>query len=162
MRIKPCHGCPLSKGCEQRETFRAAAKGTGAASITFRCPILSREVREGRRVLIHVKMVASGESWDDTAVYTGVARATILYAKADHSFSSAIDLDNFTPDEWADFREHARDPERLHFRRTAKHSRIAAFLDEPDAVACKNLRYAVECANTPECPCSPRIESSQP
>jgi hypothetical protein len=116
---------------------------------------LAREVREGRRVLIHTKMVATGEGWDESVVYSGKARATILWANPDHSFTSAIDIDNFTPDEWADFREHADNPDKLHLRRTAKHSRIAAFLDEPDAVACKHLRYQAECVNNPECLCGP-------
>lgn len=138
MRINPCHGCSRRHGCEQREVFRQRVLGIGARTVTFHCPILTAEIRPGRRVVIPAKFVVEHDTgpWE-TAVQIENAKATIRSVYPGHYFTSVIDADAFDADEWAFFTEHASNPENIRNRRKMHHNRIVEFLDEPDHPTCK-------------------------
>jgi hypothetical protein len=50
VRINPCHGCPLKKGCDLYDEFRQRAAGIGARSVTFRCQRVVEKIRPGTRI----------------------------------------------------------------------------------------------------------------
>ena len=133
--IKPCHGCPLRHDCELRDEWRQRLQGIGLRSATFNCPRLTAQLRVGRRVKINtvtgVHYDRYGESHakrqDVTATITGVQ---------DTKFSCVVDPDyiSLDPDDHA---EDLRNIDRIRFRKTAPHTRIKAFLDEPDLATCR-------------------------
>lgn len=129
MRINPCHGCPLRNGCEQREVFRRKAKRTGARSISFSCPILSRAVSVGARIVINAKRPDDGEYGME--LVNVAVEATITHVAANHTFACTIDRGQGIEDQY-------------RFRKFQKHIRIVEFLDQPRGLVCQsgNVRNA--------------------
>ena len=165
--ITPCTRCPLSFGCTQRDEFRRRARGLRAVSVRFRCPILTKEVRPGRRIIIRMPVArytghAEAEEYEICHVEVP---ATITAARKDHSFSCVVDktayqeamedsagLDDKTSPEF-DVRR---------FRKTQKHVRIVSFSDFPDGKICESGNRLLddgECDRHPNdregrCPCA--------
>lgn len=50
--LKPCTGCPLRDGCEQRDDFRKRVRGLGLRSATFNCDRLKAAIAPGIGVLL--------------------------------------------------------------------------------------------------------------
>lgn len=139
MRIVPCHACPIREGCEQREVFRAKARGLGAASVKFRCPVLAKRLRPGARITVKVPTVTFG-GWRHYTeepierIGSVLAPATVTTVKADHSFACVIDPGHIDGEMVAE----GKDPNAMRFRKTRTHTRIVAFLDEPPLPVCDN------------------------
>lgn len=135
MNLFPCHGCPFREGCQQREVFRSKTKGLGARVVKFACPILDREMRYGRRITMWCRFVSGDPSGDDSygqSYWYGEVPATITGVYADYKFSSVIDQDALTPEQWDEVKEFAHSPHLVHVRRSATYRRIRQFLHEPD------------------------------
>jgi hypothetical protein len=142
--IHPCRLCPLREGCEQREKFRALARGSQAVSITYRCPILAKEIRVGRRVGInapYIDLLNIGYQYNrsecDVRVGNREVYATITSVRRDHSFAATVDFGALGSVEDGGIGVNTKDPNALRFRRTQKHHRILRFLDDPDEPLCK-------------------------
>lgn len=134
--LAPCHGCPFRHGCQQRDDFKARTKGLGARQVRFACPVLDRELRPGRRIIMRARFMSPDENlWGDEvmAFWNGEVPATITAMREDYKFSSIIDQDALTAEEWAAVKERAHQPELIHRRKAATHRRIVRLLDEPDA-----------------------------
>lgn len=133
--IAPCHGCPFRHGCAQRDEFKARTKGLGARHVRFACPVLDSELRPGRRIIMRARFMAPDEnSYEDAmSFWHGEVPATITAMRDNYKFSSIIDRDALTADQWDAVKERARMPELIHRRKAATHRRIVRLLDEPDA-----------------------------
>lgn len=137
--IKPCRGCPLRHGCEQREDFRRRVRELGglARTVRFKCPKLGAEIRPGRRIIIRQPHRVPGAWDDDWGISSEPLPATIVWVYPDHSFSATVDkapfmalfdrqIDTTDIDDW----------EKRRFRKRQAHYRIIQFLDEPDRTVC--------------------------
>lgn len=168
--IKPCRLCPLRENCQQRDEFRARVRdlGSAARSVEFRCPVLSAEVRKGRRIIIsqaYSGYVDDYYSCEPTEVTCGAGRreipATITFVWPDYSFQCTADKDAFEAI-WSDEMPETLEkwmPKR--FRRRQKHHRIVRFLDEPDRpiTECGNVGVKGACdSRTGACECQRQDE----
>jgi hypothetical protein len=140
MRIAPCHGCPVGKGCERREELRAKVRGIGARSVTFRCDKLDAELRPGRRIMISTpRMWDRGNRHETDFRVEGVAVPATIVASHDGEFSCVIDRGHVHGGLGADG-EPEPPKDRYRFRRLMRASRIIRFLDEPNREVCKQGR----------------------
>lgn len=134
--IRPCRGCPLRDGCEQRDEWRDRVGGLGLRSATIRCGKLSAELRLGRRIEIDVPHIvaSAGGPEDAETVRRGSlpVKATIVGAR-DDQFSCVVDPGQ-PGVEWEGVGRNVR------FRRTLPARRIRRFLSEPDAALCASGR----------------------
>lgn len=135
--LKPCTGCPLRNGCEQRDDFRKRVAGLGLRSATFNCDRLRKAITPGTRILVNhpISVETSGYCGEP---YTDVVRvevpATIVTSDRDE-FSCVIDRDALL----AAIDEHEADADKVdiyRFRKTMKARRIVKFLDEPRRAIC--------------------------
>ncbi len=135
MYMFPCNGCPFREGCAQRDDFKARAKGLGARLVRFACPILDRELRPGRRIIMRARFMSPDPDGfeHDMSFWYGEVPATITAVRNGYKFSSVIDEAALTPDQWEAVKERAREPHLIHRRKSATHRRIVRLLDEPDA-----------------------------
>ena len=133
MHIAPCHRCGLKAGCAQNEIFREKVRGLGARSVRFACPILAREIRPGRRIIMHAKF-ATGGPYEDYWVGSFDVPATILDVQDRYRFTALIDEAALSREQWRDLKAYARAPDSVRIRGRVHHSRIVRFLDEPDQI----------------------------
>lgn len=154
--IKPCHGCPIGKGCQKRAEFKAKVAGLGLRSATFDCPILKEKLAPGTRIVIAVPMFDANE-WGGEFHFCGrlEVKATINASKG-AKFSCVVDTDQeeFLLDNGAEL----RNPERIRFRKMQNHTRIVKWLDEPKRArcACGSIRLPDGKCDVPkgeQCPC---------
>ena len=138
MIIKPCHGCVLRTGCSQRGIFRAKAKGSGAASIRFVCPILAEKIAPGIRIEILHPFPESGFSSEEPEFIFRKLPVTAVITNANartHTFSCVVDPGQdvgFSPDGHPEEKSRQR-----RFRRTAGPHRIIRFLDAEPMPRCE-------------------------
>jgi hypothetical protein len=140
--IHPCRLCPLREGCEQRELFRALVRSSQAVSVTYRCPILAKEIRVGRRIVINAPYIEAAQYSPygpdgDEKTGTHEVAATITSVRSSHAFACTVDFGALGSVEDGGIGESVKDPNKLRFRRMQKHHRIVRFLDEPDEPLCK-------------------------
>lgn len=139
-RLNPCHGCPVRAGCEQREVFRAKARGLGARSITFRCPRLDKELRQGRRILVmtpRMKEHVRSTAYEPDFRVEMVAVPATITGSHDGEFTCVIDPGHVYGRLNGNLEESPPD-DKYRFRRKMRAARIIRFLDEPDMEVCKN------------------------
>lgn len=135
--LKPCTGCPLRAGCEQRDEFRRRVAGLGLRSATFNCERLKRALTPGTRVSIAqpITVETSGYSGEPCIdVVREVVPATIINGGRD-DFSCVVDRDALL----AAIQKHEGDEEKIdtyRFRKTMQARRIVNFLDEPRRLLC--------------------------
>lgn len=143
VRVKPCYMCPLRKNCDLKTDFVKRVSGLGLRSATFTCPILTAEIRLGRRIKIRgFCMEIGGYNSDAPIIVPMILRATISGGCGkDHRFSAVVDPGQIEPDDVALF-TGGDDPdgtaERIRFRKSMSHIRIIEFLDEADGVFCSS------------------------
>jgi hypothetical protein len=130
--LRPCRGCPLRHGCEQRDEFRKRVSGLGLRSATFDCKRLASAIEPGTRVVVShpIKVETcgySGESCYD--IVRAEVPATIVGSGRD-AFSCVIDRDALLAAIEAQEGD-ATNIDTFRFRKTMKASRIIRFLDEP-------------------------------
>jgi len=158
--LRPCTGCPLRSGCEQRDEFRKRVSGLGLRSATFNCSRLKAALEPGTRIVVRhpIKVAGGGDHYysPEYDIVRVELPATITSSDRD-DFSCVIDRDALV----AAVEENEADPEKIdvyRFRKTMKHSRIVRFLDEPRRAlsACGrpklpggqcDLREAEDCCN---------------
>lgn len=135
--LKPCNGCPLRAGCEQRDEFRRRVAGLGLRTATFNCAKLDERLAPGTRIVIkHPVKGETSEPYEYDISYYEVP-ATITSSK-DGEFACVIDLEPLKEviDVYAV--EGDQDPNKTRFRKYMKHRRIVRFLDEPKRRICEN------------------------
>lgn len=135
--IKPCRGCPLRDGCEQKADFSKRVAGLGLRSVTFKCDLLAAEIRKGRRVVIHQPILGERGPWDDpydVKIGRKEVSATVTYVDGAYRFSAIVDPGQMTEDESKD----GGDLDKYRFRKRMFHGRLVRFLDEPDASFCQS------------------------
>jgi len=137
--LKPCTGCPLREGCEQRNEFRRRVSGLGLRSATFNCDRLKDAIAPGTRVLVsHPIAVDAGGTWyngPEIRIIRADLPATITNSDRD-KFSCVIDRDSLLEaieDHGGDGAENA---DTYRFRKTMGARRIIRFLDEPRRRIC--------------------------
>jgi hypothetical protein len=131
----------LREGCAKRAEFAKRAAGTGAVSIRFRCDILLREIRPGRRIVIWQPFLVADPTYhypgdDDRRIQWMPVAATITRADGSYTFVCTVDpgqapAHGVVLDDQAPAERRSR-----RFRKTQRHIRIIRFLDEPDAPLC--------------------------
>ena len=137
--MAPCHDCLIKRGCDLREDFRQRIAGLGARSVRFKCSILDRELRMGRRVQVRMTL-PDEERWSPSPYYDHdgswrerVVSGTLLSGPTrDYRFGFLIDADALSDEEWTEAQAGLRNPEKVRTRSRLRHSRIVSFLDEPD------------------------------
>ena len=155
VRLNPCFGCAIVRGqprdaCGLRNEFRAKIAGLGLRSATFNCPILAAKLKPGVQITVRQPVRA-----DDDDIELHHLPATITSADG-NNFSCVVDRDALVAVIGDDDKEQLATVDRYRFRKTMKHSRIVAFLDEPPREICsggnvidKSLvcdrRYGIEC-----------------
>lgn len=148
--IAPCHGCHLRPGCDQNKEFLSRLQGLAARSVKFKCPILDRELRPGRRIVMNTRFVFPEEG------FSQVVRATILRVDVNYRFASIIEEDELDHCEWSAIKGIANNPSNVRFRKHKPNSRILEFLDEPDLTVCAQSQIVTdkvcgECRDWTEC-----------
>jgi hypothetical protein len=137
--LKPCTGCPIREGCEQRDEFRRRVKGLGLRSATFNCERLKKALQPGTRVVIsHPITVASGGDHyygPEFEIVREDLPATIVSADSDE-FSCVIDRDALVKAIEGQEGEGADKVDTYRFRKTMKARRIVRFLNEPRRSLC--------------------------
>lgn len=131
--IKPCHGCPLGKGCQQRNEFRVKVAGLGLRSATFDCSILKEKLAPGTRVVIAVPIMSGDEYGEYYLRGRREVKATV-HASKGNRFACIVDREH----EEAMLEDSAelKRPERIRFRKMQNHTRIVRWLDEPKRRMC--------------------------
>lgn len=143
--LKPCTGCPLRKGCEQRDDFRRRVKGLGLRSATLNCDKLKKAIAPGTRILVPhpIRVEIGGSEWSgpEYVVIRKDLPATIVGSGLDE-FSCVIDRDALLAAVAAEEGEDADKVDTYRFRKTMKARRIVKFLDEPrrNLCACGKVR----------------------
>jgi len=137
--LKPCTGCPLRSGCEQRDDFRKRVSGLGLRSATFNCGRLRLALSPGTRITISHPIAALSDREHAYSPEFEIIRvdlpATITSSK-DDKFSCVVDRDALL----AAIEDHEADAEKVdiyRFRRAMSHRRIVKFLDEPRRTICE-------------------------
>lgn len=137
--IKPCTGCPLRAGCEQRDEYRRRVAGLGLRSATFNCDHLKKAIAPGTRILVShpIRVEVGGSEW--TGPEYDIIRkdlpATITGSSCDE-FSCVVDRDALLAAVIAEEGEDADKVDTYRFRKTMKVRRIVRFLDEPRRSLC--------------------------
>lgn len=140
VRLNPCYGCPIVRGqdrnaCTLRNEFRAKIAGLGLRSATFNCPRLAEKLKPSTRIKVsHPIIDYSGNGYSEYELARHDLPATITTADG-NSFSCVIDRDAFLEAIDGD-KEQEATVDKYRFRKTMKHSRIVAFLDEPPREIC--------------------------
>lgn len=151
VHIRPCNGCPLREGCEQRDDFRKRMAGVDAVSVRFRCAKLKEAMRPGRRIEILAVVGIDRSNWEGEALRR-VVPATITASDGER-FACVIDPEHVSSDPG----DHADNVNlaKVRFRKTQRHSRIRRFLDEPNARLCENgnVQRTTGCDNSDHCFC---------
>lgn len=143
--LKPCTGCPLRDGCEQRDEFRRRVKGLGLRSATFRCSILQAAIAPGTRILVsHPITVETGGDHYYSPQFEVIREdlpATITSSDCDE-FSCVIDRDALVAAIELHEGEGLDKVDTYRFRKTMKARRIVKFLHEPrrNLCACGKVR----------------------
>lgn len=129
--LKPCTGCPLREGCEQRNDFRKRVSGLGLRSATFNCQRLKAALAPGTRIVVkHPIAVEVDSYYGDTEIFYEDLPATITSSHVDE-FSCVIDR-NALLQAIEDLEGEGADKvDTYRFRKTLKARRIIRFLDEP-------------------------------
>ena len=142
VRINPCFGCPLSKGCEQKSDYKRRVSGLGLRSATFRCAKLSESLSAGTRIEIAAPVrdytERGSRGFGDYGFEFEIIRvwvpATIVASK-NHEFACIVDREPLL----RAMRNHGdveTDVDKVRFRKYMRHARIVRFLDEPKAKLC--------------------------
>jgi hypothetical protein len=146
VHLKPCTGCPLRNGCEQRDEFRRRVAGLGLRSATFNCDRLKTAMAPGTRIIVsHPVKVEMGGSYYEGPQFDVIRKdlpATITGSGRDE-FSCVIDRDALLAAIAAEEGEDADKVDTYRFRKTMKARRIVRFLDEPPrplCITCGNVR----------------------
>src|SRR5574341_1685609 len=127
MRIKPCHGCPLRKDCEQVKDFQQRARGLGAISVSFRCERLKERLPPGTRIMMSMPVKRDVlDSYEPEYQIIHVSMpATVLSISERGTFNAVMDRDDRITED------------RFRWRKTGPISRIKAILDEPQVPLCE-------------------------
>ena len=134
VHIKPCHGCPLGKGCQLRNEFRAKVAGLGLRSATFSCPVLKEKLAPGTRIVIAVPIFGSNEHGDEYYFSGRIEVKATINASKGNKFSCVIDPEH---DDVMDSNSGTlTNPGRIRFRKMQNHTRIVRWLDEPKRARC--------------------------
>lgn len=157
VHVKPCHGCPLGKGCQQRQEFRARVAGLGLRSATFNCQVLAEKLKPGTRIVVAVPVFGADE-YGDEFHFAGrkEVEATITASKGNR-FACLIDEKH--QEFMVDNGGTLNDPSRVRFRKMQNHTRIVRWLDEPLKAMCEfgNVRRDSGGCDVPagqECSCA--------
>lgn len=152
VRIFPCFGCSLGKGCDKRSGLSKRVSGLGLRAAAFPCDRLGAEIRIGRRIVI-MQPVAMEDpnSWEEHVTIVKREVAATITGTSDH-YRFACTVDKGAVGE-VEFSADAED--RKRFRKTQAHHRIVRFLDEPDAEVCinNNVKRDGGCDRLGECAC---------
>jgi len=143
--IKPCTGCPLRAGCEQRDEYRRRVAGLGLRSATFNCDRLKEAIAPGTRVVIsHPITVESGGDYygPQFDIIREDLPATITGSGVDE-FSCVIDRDALVAAIELQEGEGLDKVDTYRFRKTMKARRIVRFLDEPKRRTCDGGRWVL-------------------
>lgn len=127
VRINPCHGCPIGKGCELRKEFKARVAGLELRSATFNCAIIESQIGPGTRVYITHPFV----DVDEGDVSHVRVPATII-SRNGTKFSCVID-----PDDFVAAGGSPADADKYRFRKSMRHTRILGFVSEPRRQICE-------------------------
>lgn len=137
--LKPCTGCPLRDGCEQRDDFRKRVRGLGLRSATFNCDRLKAAIAPGTRIVIsHPITVEMGGGYYSGPQYDILREdlpATIVSSGVD-DFSCVIDRSALAEAIELNEAEGADKIDTYRFRKTMPARRIVRFLDEPKRRIC--------------------------
>lgn len=159
--LRPCNGCPLRNGCEQRDDFRKRVAGLGLRSATFDCERLKLALAPGTRITVNHPITVETSGYFGEPCHDVVRvelPATILGSGRDE-FHCVIDRDALL----AAIDEHEADAERAdtyRFRKTMSHRRIVRFLDEPRRSFCECGRPRLldgTCDKRPDEQCSAKV-----
>ncbi len=155
VRINPCFGCPLRKGCEQKQEFSKRVAGLGLRSATFDCSRLSEALSFGSRIV--VKMPTFGPDEYEGTVFNGHREVNATIHSSDgNRFACVVDkadIDLMVEDEVL---AESADPAKIRHRKTMRHTRIVRFLDEPKWTKCEShglVSPSGDCAER-ECYCA--------
>ncbi len=136
--LKPCTGCPLREGCQQRDDFRGRVKGLGLRSVTFNCDRLTTSLTPGTRIVVkHPIVVKTDDGYYGPASATIYAElpATINSSGLDE-FSCVIDRDALLAAIEKQGGDQSDKVDTYRFRKTMLARRIVRFLDEPKRDFC--------------------------
>lgn len=141
VRLNPCFGCPIYRGqkrdaCALRNEYRAKIAGLGLRSATFNCPTLAAKLKPGTRIKIsHPMQVESGSEYQEFYILRHDLPATITMSK-NNEFACVVDRDAVLELIEDDDKEGLASVDKYRFRKTMRHSRVVAFLDEPTREIC--------------------------
>lgn len=138
VRINPCFGCPLSKGCEQKSDYKRRVSGLGLRSATFRCAKLSEVLSAGTRVEIAAPIRDYTRHEDDFGFQFEIIHAWVpatITASKGHEFACIIDREPLLM-AMRNRGDLETDVDKVRFRKYMRHARIVRFLDEPKAKLC--------------------------
>lgn len=142
--LKPCTGCPIREGCEQRDEFRRRVAGLGLRSATFNCDRLKKAIAPGTRILVSHPITVEGSGDGYYGPTTEIVRedlpATITSSGVDE-FSCVIDRDALVAAIEEQEGEGLDKVDTYRFRKTMKARRIVKFLDEPRRITCDGGRW---------------------
>jgi len=136
--LKPCTGCPLRNGCEQRDEFRKRVSGLGLRSATFNCERLAKAIQAGTRILVsHPIRVETGGSYEgpEYRIIRADFSATITNSDRD-KFSCVIDRDALVEAIDDQGGEDSEKVDTYRFRKKMLARRVVRFLDEPKRHIC--------------------------
>jgi len=135
VRINPCFGCPLSKGCEQKSDYKRRVSGLGLRSATFRCAKLSEALSAGTRIEIAAPVRDYTQSDGvEFEIIRALVPATIIASKG-HEFACIVDREPLLR-AMRNRGDLETDVDKVRFRKYMRHARIVRFLDEPKAKLC--------------------------
>lgn len=141
VRLNPCFGCPIFRGqkrdaCAIRNEYRAKIAGLWLRSATFNCPTLAAKLKPGVRIKVrHPMQVESGSEYQEFDIQLHDLPATITTSK-NNEFSCVVDRDAILELIEDDDKEGIATVDKYRFRKTMRHSRVVAFLDEPPREIC--------------------------
>jgi len=148
VRLNPCHGCPVPKlvadaDCiSKRSEMRTKVRGLGLSSAAFKCPILPKHFRNGRRVSINTPILKYGRYHDDGFnVCWKEVKATVL-AFDGRRFQCVIDLADMEQAREESDKESDKEAKDFIYRKPMLAARVVSFLDEPDKPLCKGGNVA--------------------
>lgn len=136
VRINPCHGCPIRKGCDLKTDFSRKVAGLGLRSATFNCARLAERLAPGTRIVVTMPVFGPTEYGDAEVVCSRhEVPATIVTSKG-NAFACIVDLEAVKVMEEDGYLSETADPNKIRFRKTMKHTRIVRFLNEDKREMC--------------------------
>ena len=137
VRINPCFGCPLRRGCDLKAEFSKRVAGLGLRSATFNCPTLSAKLAKGARIVVTMPEMGATE-YGDADVQCGrrEVNATI-HNVTGFMFACVVDKTDIQAMVDDGVVAESANPDRIRFRKRMRHSRIVRFLDEPRRQVCE-------------------------